>query len=256
LRDLLAAQLADLEIQASRITDLRQRVRGLLNQLDSSVVVEPEQFLSTLEPLILLHTSASLSSQQHEALTKRTADLGGDMVEALKSEWLGLLDPHKVPTQGPVAEQFAEITSIMNGPHPQPLNPMTAFDAVVFIDTVTPWHTFIDLSPTATKRHQLKERSTSWLHPGRTQRAKRHPCQHKTGNGSCGDCCRVCPNRTGRRDRHGRGAGYSGVLPAAHTASRPARYLDRAGNVQKLLHTNKVGVVHHDRHRAARTGLL
>jgi erythromycin esterase len=55
----------------------------------------------------------------------------------------GILDLRKVPAQGPVSERFAELTSIMNGPIPQPVNPMAAFDAVVFVDTVTPWHTFL-----------------------------------------------------------------------------------------------------------------
>ena len=52
---------------------------------------------------------------------------------------LGLLDLRKTER-----EQFAEITSIMTGPHPQPVNPLAAFDAVVYIDSVTPWHTFIN----------------------------------------------------------------------------------------------------------------
>jgi erythromycin esterase len=57
---------------------------------------------------------------------------------------LGLLNLRDLPARGPVADQFAKITSIMNGPHPQPINPTVAFDAVIHIDTVTPWHTFID----------------------------------------------------------------------------------------------------------------
>ena len=31
----------------------------------------------------------------------------------------------------------------MNGPHTQPINPARAFDAAMYIDTVTPWHTVI-----------------------------------------------------------------------------------------------------------------
>ncbi|GAA3434861.1 erythromycin esterase family protein [Kutzneria kofuensis] len=33
-------------------------------------------------------------------------------------------------------------THVMNGPQPQPLDPSAAFDAVVYIDSVTPWHAF------------------------------------------------------------------------------------------------------------------
>jgi DNA-binding transcriptional MerR regulator len=51
LRDLLVAQLADLEIQAGRIEQSTQRIRGLLDRLDTAVMPEPEQFLATLEPM-------------------------------------------------------------------------------------------------------------------------------------------------------------------------------------------------------------
>lgn len=39
---------------------------------------------------------------------------------------------------------LAETTSIMTGMQPTPVNPMAAFDAVVYVDEVTPWHTFVD----------------------------------------------------------------------------------------------------------------
>jgi erythromycin esterase len=58
-----------------------------------------------------------------------------------------LLDLRKIPSDGPVAERFAATNATMNGPHPQPVDPMAAFDAVVFADTITPWHTFIDTPP-------------------------------------------------------------------------------------------------------------
>lgn len=56
----------------------------------------------------------------------------------------GILDLRRIPVEGPVAERFTALTSIMNGPLPQPVNPLAAFDAVIFVDTVTPWHTFVD----------------------------------------------------------------------------------------------------------------
>jgi erythromycin esterase len=54
-----------------------------------------------------------------------------------------LLDLRQVPPTGPVADAFAATTSIMTGMQPTPVNPMTAFDAVVYVDEVTPWHTYV-----------------------------------------------------------------------------------------------------------------
>lgn len=90
LRDLLVAQLAGLEAQAARITELRGRVRGLLDQLDSTHFPAPEQLLSIVEPLIL-HSDAYFSRQQQETLARRRAELGGEEIEALKAEWLQVL---------------------------------------------------------------------------------------------------------------------------------------------------------------------
>jgi erythromycin esterase len=53
-----------------------------------------------------------------------------------------MLDLREVPASGPVADRFAAATSIMNGSQPQPIDPLAAFDAVVFVDTVSPWHTW------------------------------------------------------------------------------------------------------------------
>jgi erythromycin esterase len=51
-----------------------------------------------------------------------------------------LLDLRRVPPTGPVAERFAAATSIMTGGQATPVNPLAAFDAVVYVDRVTPWH--------------------------------------------------------------------------------------------------------------------
>jgi erythromycin esterase len=45
---------------------------------------------------------------------------------------LHLTDLHKAPT--PAA------TKIMNGAQAQPIDPVASFDALVYIDSVTPWH--------------------------------------------------------------------------------------------------------------------
>lgn len=55
-----------------------------------------------------------------------------------------LLDLRAVPATGPVADRFAAATSTMTGMQPTPVNPVAAFDAVVYVDKVTPWHTFVD----------------------------------------------------------------------------------------------------------------
>jgi erythromycin esterase len=54
-----------------------------------------------------------------------------------------LLDLRKIPPSGAVAERFAAPSSIMTGAQPTPVNPMVAFDAVVYLDRVGPWHTVI-----------------------------------------------------------------------------------------------------------------
>jgi MerR family transcriptional regulator, thiopeptide resistance regulator len=89
LRDLLHAQQADLDTKARQLDDLRRRVRGLVEQLDGESVPPPEQFLATLELTAQLY--GALSPGQHDALAKRRAELGGDQVEALKSELFTVL---------------------------------------------------------------------------------------------------------------------------------------------------------------------
>lgn len=50
-----------------------------------------------------------------------------------------LLDLRTVPRTGPVADRFAAVTCTMTGPQATPVNPLAAFDAVVYVDAVTPW---------------------------------------------------------------------------------------------------------------------
>lgn len=71
----------------------------------------------------------------------------GDNVDALLAQAvvpLGLLDLRTVPRQGAVADRFAALRTIMSGPLPQLVYPLVAFDALVYIDTITPWHTWHD----------------------------------------------------------------------------------------------------------------
>jgi erythromycin esterase len=51
-----------------------------------------------------------------------------------------LLDLRTVPQSGPVADRFAAVTCVMTGGQATPVNPLAAFDAVVYTDTITPWH--------------------------------------------------------------------------------------------------------------------
>lgn len=54
-----------------------------------------------------------------------------------------LLDLRRVPGSGPVADRFAAVTTTMTGMQPTPVNPLAAFDAVIYTERVTPWHTFV-----------------------------------------------------------------------------------------------------------------
>jgi erythromycin esterase len=49
------------------------------------------------------------------------------------------LDLRKVPVDGLVAERFAAVSSIMIDSHAVPVDPLAAFDAVVYVDSVRPW---------------------------------------------------------------------------------------------------------------------
>ncbi|HEY4454313.1 MAG TPA: MerR family transcriptional regulator [Pseudonocardiaceae bacterium] len=86
LRDLLTAQLADLEIQADRIEQSANRIRALLA---STAPPDPEQLLAALEPL-QLDIRPYFSDTQLAALTERAGALGPDTIERRKREWIDL----------------------------------------------------------------------------------------------------------------------------------------------------------------------
>jgi erythromycin esterase len=67
-----------------------------------------------------------------------------DVLLASTGEPIAMLDLRDVPEDGAVARRFAEIDCTRQGPYKQLVNPLAAFDAVVHIDKITPWHTFID----------------------------------------------------------------------------------------------------------------
>jgi len=89
LRGLLTAQLADLEVQAARIEESAQRLRGLLARLAEATMPEPEQFLATLEPMSV-DVGRYLSDVQLTTITAQAARLGSEAIERAKTEWLEL----------------------------------------------------------------------------------------------------------------------------------------------------------------------
>jgi DNA-binding transcriptional MerR regulator len=88
LRELLAAQLADLRAQADRIAERSARVQALLDRLDGPVLPDPQHLLEILEPLVL---PGELAPGPRAAVAARAAEIGGARVEALKAETFDIL---------------------------------------------------------------------------------------------------------------------------------------------------------------------
>jgi DNA-binding transcriptional MerR regulator len=89
LRELLATQLADLDLKATQIAELQQHVRALLEYLDGAAMPGPDQFLAVLERLAML--DVYLSRQLRDALAQRRTEMGDETIAALGSEFLGLI---------------------------------------------------------------------------------------------------------------------------------------------------------------------
>ena len=111
LRALLHAQLADLDVKARQLTEVRQRVQGLVEQLDGDTMPEPERFLRTLELTAQLY--GQLSTEQRDALAQRRAELGDGTVEDLRSEWVTIVKELKThlaegtPAEDPAVRDLA-----------------------------------------------------------------------------------------------------------------------------------------------------
>ena len=127
LRDLLVTQLADLDARAAGIAELRVRVQSLLTRLDGPGMPEPGQFLETLELTVpIVDTRTYLTPRQREAFVQRGRALGENAVEALKADWLGLVDQLRkllrdgVPAGDPrvraLAAAWHEIGTTLRGP--------------------------------------------------------------------------------------------------------------------------------------------
>ncbi|WP_214105101.1 MerR family transcriptional regulator [Acrocarpospora catenulata] len=83
LRDLLRAQLAVLDVQANRIAEMKDQIRGLVEHAD------PEGMLKTLELMSVAENY--LSREQRDTLARRRAELGAEKVEDLRAEWLAVV---------------------------------------------------------------------------------------------------------------------------------------------------------------------
>lgn len=89
LRDLLTAQLAEIELQAARLGQLKDRIGGLLRQLDRSVMPDAEQFMATLETISMYESYFGRELRDH--LARRRAELGDEHLETVRAEWLELV---------------------------------------------------------------------------------------------------------------------------------------------------------------------
>lgn len=92
LRHLLDAQLADLDLRVAKMAEVRGRIQALIEQLDGHDMPDPGQFLAALEATVpLVDAQAYLTQDQREAFARRSVQLGGDEIGALKAEWLQLV---------------------------------------------------------------------------------------------------------------------------------------------------------------------
>ncbi|HEX4815938.1 MAG TPA: MerR family transcriptional regulator [Nonomuraea sp.] len=89
LRDLLGAQLAAAERRTVRLEQLKDRLGGLLRQLDRSVMPDAEQFMATLETLSVY--DAYFAGDLRDHLARHRAELGADRLERVRAEWLELV---------------------------------------------------------------------------------------------------------------------------------------------------------------------
>ncbi|TYB65264.1 MerR family transcriptional regulator [Nonomuraea sp. PA05] len=89
LRALLGAQLAELDLQAARIEQLRERIGGLMTMLDQAVMPNPERVMAALE----LHSvyESYFDQELRDHLARRRAELGQVRMDDYRTEMLTLL---------------------------------------------------------------------------------------------------------------------------------------------------------------------
>jgi len=126
MRLLLTAQLAYLDARAEAIARRRDRVSALLARVDGPGQPTPEELLTSLERgTALVDPRAYLTESQRAALARRGRELGPAMVDALREEWLGLVEQGRklvrdgVPVDDPraasLAARWREIAAELRG---------------------------------------------------------------------------------------------------------------------------------------------
>jgi MerR family transcriptional regulator, thiopeptide resistance regulator len=111
-RELLTAQLRDVDEQVARLRELRGRIGDLLQQIEVRRMPDADQFMATLELISVYDTY--FTRQQRDQLAQRRAELGPEAVEAAKREWHDLVEallPH-VAADTPVDDpRVVELTA-------------------------------------------------------------------------------------------------------------------------------------------------
>ncbi|NUT91600.1 MAG: MerR family transcriptional regulator [Saccharothrix sp.] len=107
LRDLLSAQLADLDARAHRLDELRARLNTLLTDPDPT----SEALLGTLEVLTLYDTY--LTPEQRDALAARRTELGEQRIDDLREEWVEVLTALRRHQQAGTPVTDPEVTGLV-----------------------------------------------------------------------------------------------------------------------------------------------
>jgi DNA-binding transcriptional MerR regulator len=163
LRELLVAQLADLDARAGMVDTLRGRVRAMLKRVDGADQPDPDQLLAVLEMTVpLVDSQAYLSAEDRETLTGHVRQLGEEKVEALKEELFGimkqlreLLDDDTAvtdPRARTLANRWRAIAETLRGP--------TSTDARLNTTLATVWR-----DHGSTIDQGISDR-VAWLNPG------------------------------------------------------------------------------------------
>lgn len=89
LRALLGAQLAELDLRAARIGQLKEQISGLLWMLDKEVMPDPEKFMAALE----LHSvyESFFGQELRDHLARRRAEIGEEGMAGIRAQWLDML---------------------------------------------------------------------------------------------------------------------------------------------------------------------
>lgn len=77
------------------MTAVRDRITGLLHQIDAHHAPDPNQLMTTLEMMSVYETY--FTQVQRDQLAHRRAELGPGAVDAARTEWIGLVEdllPH------------------------------------------------------------------------------------------------------------------------------------------------------------------